>query len=272
MDNNKHLEIKDDIKNTFDNVAQKYDSNQQFIISARGTVEKINIDGKNINILDLSSGTGNIAIELGKKFPDAKIYGVDISNEMLNIARRKTKEQNLKNISYQVQDVENLDFPDIKFDIITCGYGLFFYPNMDKVLCDVCTMLKDDGKFVFSTFNEDAFQPYSKIFLDMLEKNYGITYPESMERRLLKTRNEIQEFVGQVENTKIEIHDLGIRFSMTIDQWWELVNSTSFKGLLNQLGENYEKFENEYKQHLKLLSKDNTINYNADSLISVVSM
>ncbi|MFT5661780.1 MAG: polypeptide subunit release factor methylase [Sulfurimonas sp.] len=48
------------------------------MISVKGIVEKISIDGEDIHILDLSSGTGNIAIELGKKFPQANIYGVEI--------------------------------------------------------------------------------------------------------------------------------------------------------------------------------------------------
>ena len=272
MDTKEHLEIKDGIKNTFDNVAENYDSNQQFIISAKGMVERISVDGEDIHILDLSSGTGNIAIELAKKFPQAKIFGVDISNEMLNIAREKTKEQGVTNITYQVQDVENLDFKDMKFDIITCGYGLFFYPNMDRVFSNVCSMLKENGKFVFSTFRENAFEPYSKIFLEMIETNYGIRYPQSIERRLLNTRGEIQELVSQVRDTKLEIHDLDIKFPMSINEWWKLVNSTSFKGLLNQLDDNYEKFEGKYKGHLKSLSDDENIKYNADSFISIVSV
>ncbi|MEJ2415289.1 MAG: hypothetical protein P8Y22_08550 [Sulfurimonas sp.] len=54
-------EIKDNIKNTFDNTADKYDTNRQFTISAKKMVQLIDIEDENLNILDLSTGTGNIA-------------------------------------------------------------------------------------------------------------------------------------------------------------------------------------------------------------------
>lgn len=272
MSNEENKKIKDGIKNTFNDVAKSYDNNRQFIISAKKIVELIEIDKKNINILDLSTGTGNIAIELGKKFPDANIFGVDISEEMLNIARTKTKEQMLENITYQLQDVENLDFNDMKFDLVTCGYGLFFYPDMDRVFCEVCSRLNDGGKFVFSTFSQNAFQPYSKIFLEMLEKNYDVKPPDTIEKRQLNSKNEIEELSSQVNHKTIEIKDIDIRFPMRINEWWELLNSTGYQGLLTQLNDNYSKFEDEYIEHLKSLSNDEHIEFNADSLISIVSV
>ena len=272
LDSQKNVEIKDGIKNTFDSVAKSYDSNEQFIISAKKMVEEININIKNIDILDLSTGTGNIAIELAKKFPNANITAVDISNEMLEVARIKTLEEGLENITYKLQDVENLDLLDMKFDIITCGYGLFFYPNMDKVYIDICSKLKNGGKFVFSTFQDNAFQPYAKVFLDMLEENYNIKSPNSMEKRLLSSQDEIDKFTSQVKGVSLKTLDLAIRFPMSINEWWKLLNSTGYQGLLNELGENYSKFENEYKEHLISLSDDENIAYNADSFISTVSI
>lgn len=271
MNTQENIKIKEGIKNTFDDVANEYDSNKQFVISAKKMVDLINISDKNINILDLSCGTGNITIELAKKFPNANIYGVDISREMLNVAKEKTKKLNITNIDYQLQDVENLEFENIKFDLVTCGYGLFFYPNMDKVYSDVCSILKSNGKFIFSTFQEHAFEPYSKIFLDMLETNYDIKFPNSIEKRLLNSKNEIKSFANQVIDITLEINCLDIKFAMSIDEWWKLLSSTGYKGLLTQLNENHSKFEKEYKEHLKSLSSDDNIDYNADSFISIVT-
>jgi len=264
--------IKDEIKTTFNDVAKNYDTNKQFQISAKKMVQLIDISDKNVNILDLSTGTGSIAIELGKKFPSANIIGVDISEEMLNIARAKTEEEGLKNIVYQLQDVENLKLDDMKFELITCGYGLFFYPDMDRVFLDVCSKLSSNGKFVFSTFNENAFQPYSKIFLDMLEKNYNIKSPTRIEKRQLNTSNEIKELVSQVKHVNLNINDVNIRFPMSIDEWWKLLNSTGYQGLLSQLNENYIKFESEYIESLESMSDGKSIEFNADSFISVVSI
>lgn len=272
MSNQENQKIKDGIKSTFDNVAKSYDENRQFIISAKKMVSLIDLNGEELHILDLSTGTGNIAIELGKKFPHAKIFGVDVSDEMLNIARKKSHEVGLKNITYYLQDAEKLEFEGIKFDLVTCGYGLFFYPDMDKVFCDVCARLKEGGKFIFSTFNENAFQPYSKIFLDMLEQNYGIKSPLRLEKRQLTTKDEIEKLSDQVKYKALDIYDAQIKFPMSINEWWKLLNSTGYSGLLSQLEENYATFEKEYLAHLHSLSEDGSIEFNADSFISVIGV
>jgi ubiquinone/menaquinone biosynthesis C-methylase UbiE len=264
-------EIKDNIKNTFDNTADKYDTNRQFTISAKKMVQLIDSEDENLNILDLSTGTGNIAIELARKFPNSKIYGVDLSSEMLRVAEKKTKAHGIDNITYLVQDVENLKF-DIKFDIISCGYGLFFYPDMDKVFCDVCSRLKQNGKFIFSTFTENAFQPYSKIFLDMLEENYSIKPPSRIEKRQLTNEDEINEISSQVKYKDLKINYVGIKFPMSVDEWWKLLNSTGYSGLLSQLRDRYNDFEKMYNGHLRSISDGENIDYNADSYISIVTM
>ena len=271
----KNQEVKDLITSTFNDVAKKYDNNKQFIISAKKMLEIINKTSisttENLNILDLSSGTGNIAIELAKQYPNATIYAVDISQEMLNVAKEKTLKEGISNIRYMLQDVENLEFGNMKFDIITCGYGLFFYPNMDDVLKDICNRLTDDGMFVFSTFTKAAFQPYGKIFLDLLSSDYGIKPPITIEEKLLETKEEIEQFLHQESNINYEINDIEIRYPMDIKQWWELLNTTGYQGLLTKLENSYEEFEKKYLDILEEITKESKIDFNADSFISVVS-
>ncbi len=264
--------IKDSIKSTFDGVAEEYDNNKQFIISAKKMVELIELENDELKILDLSTGTGNIAIELAKKFPKATIYGVDISSKMLKYAEEKTAKGNITNITYYLQDVEKLDFDGMQFDVITCGYGLFFYPQMEQVFCDVCSKLKTGGKFVFSTWTTNAFQPYSKIFLEMLESNHNIKSPLREDKKRLITTEEIEEFSSLVAYQNLQIHPIDIRFAMSIDEWWKLLNSTGYQGRLNQLGQNYRKFEQEYLEHLHSLHNDGNIEFNADSFVSIVSV
>lgn len=85
----------------------------------------INFEREDLTILDLSTGTGNVAIEL-MKFPKAKIYGIDISDKMLKIAQAKTKELGVDNIAYLLQDAENIDFQGIRFDLVTYAVTGFF--------------------------------------------------------------------------------------------------------------------------------------------------
>jgi ubiquinone/menaquinone biosynthesis C-methylase UbiE len=71
-----------------------------------------------INILDVATGTGKIPLILANG--QRKIFGVDISWEMIKIAREKVKQANLKNIYFQVGNSLSLPFSNSSFDVITC--------------------------------------------------------------------------------------------------------------------------------------------------------
>ena len=266
--------IKEDIIPTFDSVANAYDLNKQFIISAKGMVDLL-ADKKvqNAKILDISTGTGNIAIEAAKRFSNAKLYAVDISGKMLKIAKAKAEEENISNIRFYQQDIEGLDLEESDFDIITCGYGLFFYPNMDETFSSLIKKIKKGGLFVFSSFSYNAFQPYAMIFLDLLDNEYGIRPPEKIKSRLLETKEEINELARQVNPQDIEVIEFEIRYPMDIEEWWQLLNTTGYSGLLKQLDpEQYAKYKEKYFNILREMSQDDTIAFNADSLFGIVTV
>lgn len=273
MSREEHKKIKEGIKSTFDTAADEYDTSEHFIISAKKFVELIELpDSKEIHILDISTGTGNLAIELALKFPNADIHGVDISDKMLDIAKTKTKTLGIKNITFHHQDVEHLEFDNFKFDLIVCGYGLFFYPDMDNVFCDICSRLKDDGVFAFSTFTTSAFEPYSEGFLNMLEKDFDIKPPKVLKKRTLKTIDEIKDLCSLVKYENLDIKSIDIRYPMKVNTLWELFNNAGYKGLLNQLGNNYEQFKTDYIKYLQNMAKENYLEFNADSYITFIKV
>ncbi|VAW46749.1 hypothetical protein MNBD_GAMMA03-1631, partial [hydrothermal vent metagenome] len=80
--------IKQRIKSTFDDVSSRYDNNHFFVLSAQAMVEQLPDYGEcDIKILDLSTGTGNVAIALSQKYPQAHITAVDLSQGMLEQAK-----------------------------------------------------------------------------------------------------------------------------------------------------------------------------------------
>ena len=268
-----HIKIKESINKTFDNVAKNYDKNEQFIISAKKLVEFIPHDkNESFTILDLSTGTGNISIELAKSYKNATIFAVDISEQMLNIAKNKAKALNIDNITFYKQDVENLTLNNNEFDIVTCGYGLFFYPNMDETYKNICNIIKPNGKFIFSSFTDDAFNPYTNIFLDLLKNSYNIEPPKRLENRLLKTVKEVEELAKTTNPKNLHIEHFQIRYPLSIDEWWSLLNSTGYEGLLSQLNENYDNFKDDYIKNLSRVTNNSEIAHNADTLFTIVTI
>ena len=82
-------------------------------------------------VLDLACGTGLVTKKILTKVGKGQVYGVDISKSALDIARRWVGKK--QNVHFILGDAETIQF-DTKFDIITCQYALFFFPNAQKVL------------------------------------------------------------------------------------------------------------------------------------------
>ena len=102
------------------------------------------------NILELACGTGNLTIPLTKKNYD--IAGIDISDEMLSVAREKAEKEGIKLVLLQ-QDIAELDFDVPNLDCILCACDGFNYLTYDDELESVFEkaheLLKDDGIFIF---------------------------------------------------------------------------------------------------------------------------
>ena len=99
-------------------------------------------------ILDLATGTADIAIELAN-IQNAKIIGVDISKKMLNVGSKKILKKNLKSkIHLQLGDAENIDYPDKYFDVVTIGFGVRNFENLKVGLKEAFRVLKKNGKII----------------------------------------------------------------------------------------------------------------------------
>jgi len=269
--NNTHKEIKKLIENTFNEVSTKYDTNLFFKITAEHMAKSFN-SKDNMSVLDVSTGTGTVIFELLNKHPHINIHAVDISKGMLDIAKNKALELNYDNIIFKHHDVEKLQYPNHHFDLITCGFGLFFYPNMSETFNTLCQMIKEDGKFIFSSFTKDAFAPYSELFFDRLENDYKMQRPIK-ESGLLNTNEDIKLLVNNINDYSHTVEEVEIAYNITIMQWWELLNSAGYKTLLNKLGkEELLEFKQNHLNDIKKLSKDGNIKLHVNTLITTVSI
>ena len=98
-------------------------------------------------IADLATGTGDLALALQKKLPDAEIVGVDFLPEMLDLARRKGVRQIV------LADAMNLPFGDASFDCVTIGFGLRNLENWAAALVEMSRVLKTNGHLLVLEFS-----------------------------------------------------------------------------------------------------------------------
>jgi len=137
----------------FDTISTQYDGLNRIISfgidsSWRRKVEKLVVANKPKKIIDLATGTGDLAIQLSH-FPDTEIVGLDISNGMLEVGRKKIAEKKLsERIKMVLGDSEKIPFSDAHFDAATVAFGVRNFENLEKGLTEILRVLKPGGVLV----------------------------------------------------------------------------------------------------------------------------
>ena len=132
------------------------------------------------NILDIATGTGDLAINLTKTRAK-KIIGLDISEGMLNVGRKKIKERKLNSlVEMIIGDSENLPFEDDSFDAVSVAFGVRNFETLEKGLSEIYRVLKVNGVFVVletsipqNPFFKQGYFIYTKFFLPLIGKLFS---------------------------------------------------------------------------------------------------
>ena len=145
------------VENMFDRIAPKYDFfNRLFslridLLWRKSLVKWMQSDDPK-QILDVATGTGELAIALWKNFR-VKITAVDLSQEMLNLADKKIKELGA-DITIQKANAENLPFESNKFDAVSVGFGVRNFENLEKGLSELRRVVKENGNVYILEFSK----------------------------------------------------------------------------------------------------------------------
>lgn len=100
-------------------------------------------------VLDLATGTGDVALGLARKFPEARIVGLDLTAAMLAIARRKVERAGLAaRIELREGDAGALPFGEGEFDAVTCAFGFRNFPDRRQALEECRRVLAEGGRVV----------------------------------------------------------------------------------------------------------------------------
>lgn len=151
------------------------------------------VNKKNPQILDIGCGPGNISKNLLSQRPDMKLLGIDVSLNMVELARK-----NNPTATFEVMDARNLNNLKLSFDGIVAGFCLPYFSETDgkKFIADCANLLNNQGIFYLSFVNghfEDSgfktghnglrayFNYYPKLWLENLLKQHGFTLLKTFE-------------------------------------------------------------------------------------------
>lgn len=169
----------------FDTISKEYDGLNRVIsfgidVKWRNKVVKLVANENPKNILDIATGTGDLAISLTST--NAKeIIGLDISGGMLEVGRKKISSKKLDDIiSMVIGDSEDLPFKDNTFDAITVAFGVRNFENLEKGLSEILRVLKPNGIFAIletsvptNPIYKIGYKFYSKLILPTIGKLFS---------------------------------------------------------------------------------------------------
>lgn len=160
---------KEQVRQMFNSIAGKYDFLNHFLsvgidqLWRRKLVKMLNKENPK-KILDLATGTGDLAIALIKCNP-TEIIGADISENMLLAGNEKIKRKKLDNlIKLELGDSENLKYSNDYFDAITVAFGVRNYEDLDKGLYEMHRVTKKGGTVWILEFSKPTVFPVKQLY------------------------------------------------------------------------------------------------------------
>lgn len=161
------LNKKQQVTKMFDTISKEYDGLNRVIsfgidVKWRNKVVALVKETQPESILDIATGTGDLAINLTKTNAK-KIIGLDISEGMLEVGRKKITNKKLdETITMMVGDSENLPFDNDTFDAITVAFGIRNFENLEKGLSEILRVLKPNGIFAILETSVPSKTPYKQ--------------------------------------------------------------------------------------------------------------
>jgi demethylmenaquinone methyltransferase/2-methoxy-6-polyprenyl-1,4-benzoquinol methylase len=162
---------KEEVEQMFDQIAHSYDFLNHFFslgidIIWRKRAIRILKKYHPKKVLDVATGTADFALQAVKsKLNASSIVGVDISEGMLEVGRKKVKQRGFEQIiELRRGDSENLPFEDHSFDAYTVAFGVRNFENLEQGMREMLRVLRPGGKAVILEFSKPKVFPIKQLF------------------------------------------------------------------------------------------------------------
>ena len=174
----KHEEVKpysnegkkrEQVEAMFDNIANEYD---RFNYLASFNIDRIwrkrAISSLKPfaprNVLDIATGTGDLALLIENILKPESIIGCDISEGMMQVAREKCRRRGITNIRFEKEDCTALSYPDNSFDALTSSFGVRNFQELEKALGEMHRVLRPGGHLVILELSSPTKFPMKQLF------------------------------------------------------------------------------------------------------------
>src|SRR3977135_550579 len=113
-----------------------------------------------MRVLDLACGVGDPALSIAAEVaPSGRVTATDLGPGMMSLAEELARRKGLANIDFREANAESLPFPDASFDVLTCRFGIMFFPDLSKALREGLRVIKPGGRAAFVAWGKKE-QPF----------------------------------------------------------------------------------------------------------------
>jgi len=219
-------------------------------------VQLLNIN-KGDKVLDLACGTGVVTKKIKQKVGSSGyVVGADTSVTAIKIAKKWNGHQS--NLGFVNIDAENFNFSK-PFDIITCQYALFFFPNAQKALKNIKKNLKKTGKIGITVHGAAKKVPFFSSILDAVTELIPDYFPPgSPDLDRFGTKSSLREEVRKAGFSKITVKNFIFRFNPgTFEDYWR----NYLKYVAKPLKEKLDALDRQKRKELKNTVRENVKPY-----------
>jgi demethylmenaquinone methyltransferase/2-methoxy-6-polyprenyl-1,4-benzoquinol methylase len=177
-----NLSKKEQVAHMFNNIAPRYDFLNRFLSAGidigwrKKALSLLKKDNPK-KILDIATGTADVAILAASILSPEKIIGIDISEGMLSFGRQKIKNLQLQDvIELRQGDSEAIQFEDESFDAVTVSFGVRNFQHLENGLTEIKRVLRKGGKLVILEFSRPSLpgiQQLYKLYMSVLASGIG---------------------------------------------------------------------------------------------------